>query len=277
LPPPDRLPPFTRRKERFVHILNNEKLIKTRTTWSGRLMLAGFGLILGSAVITFLNPTEPSYILPAYAALFGGFIIFNVGASAGAKWRLLPRPDQALARTLKGLDHRHRLYNYLLPADHVLLTPAGVTVFQVRRLLGVISCTNDKWFHKRSLLSRLRFAAEEQVGDPTRDVKLDVETMRQFLDKHLENADLVPVNGLILFSNPNVQLTVENSSIPVLTSKDAKDYVRKTVADAPKLDAETYDILADLFDEAQGAEEVTIPDEPDAAAGKAKRRKAKKE
>lgn len=259
-----------------MHILNNEKLIKTRTTWSGRLMLAGFGLILGSAVITFLNPTEPSYVIPAYAALFGGFIIFNVGASSGAKWRLLPRPDQALARTLKGLDHRHRLYNYLLPADHVMLSPAGVTVFQVRRLLGVISSTNDKWYHKRSLLSRLRFAAEEQVGDPTRDVKLDVTTMREFLEKHLDNADLVPIKGLILFSNPAVQLTVENSSIPVLTSKDAKEYVRRLVSDSPRLDQETYDVLADLFDEAQGAEEVAMPDEPESAEAKAKKRKAKK-
>lgn len=258
-----------------MHILNNEKLIKTRTTWSGRLMLAGFGLILGSAVLTFLNPTEPTYIIPAYAALFGGFIIFNIGASSGSKWRLLPRPDQALARTLKGLDHRHRLYNFLLPAEHVLLTPAGVVVYQVRRMMGVISCTNDKWYHKRSFFSRLRFAAEEQVGDPTRDVKLDVTQMRQFLDKSLDNADLIPVDGLILFSNPNVQLTVENPSIPVLTEKVAKDYMRKMVADRPKLDQETYDVLADLFDEAPGAEEVAMPEETETAEAKAKRRKAK--
>jgi hypothetical protein len=260
-----------------VHILNNEKLIKTRTTWSGRLMLAGFGLILGSALLTFLNPTQPSYIIPAYAALFGGFIIFNVGASSGAKWRLLPRPDQALARTLKGLDHRHRLYNFLLPAEHVLLTPAGVVVYQVRRMMGVISCTNDKWYHKRSIFSRLRFAAEEQVGDPTRDVKLDVTQMQQFLEKNLDNADLVTVDGLILFSNPNVQLTVENPSVPVLTAKDAKDYMRRFVADRPKLDQETYDILADLFDEAQGAEEVAMPEEPEPGGAKTRARKAKKE
>jgi hypothetical protein len=258
-----------------VHILNNEKLIKTRTTWSGRLMLAGFGLILGSAVLTFLNPTQPAYILPAYAALFGGFIIFNMGASSGSKWRLLPRPDQALARALKGLDHRNRLYNYLLPADHVLLTPIGVTLFQVRRMAGVISCNGAKWYHKKSLLSRLRFAAEEQVGDPTRDAERDVTLMRQFLEKNLDNADLVPVNSLVLFTHPNVQLTVTDPAVPVLTIKDAKDYVRKAVAEGAKLDQDTYDVLADLFDEAQGAEEVSMPEETESAAAKTKSRKAK--
>jgi hypothetical protein len=263
-------------KEIIVHILNNEKLIKTRTSWSSRLMLAGFGLILGSAVLTFLNPTNPSYILPAYAALFGGFIVFNMGASSGAKWRLLPRPDQALARTLKGLDHRHRLYNYLLPAEHVLLTPTGLALFQVRRMAGVISCTGAKWYHKKSILSRLRFSAEEQVGDPTRDAQQDVVLMRQFLDKNLNNADLVPVNSLILFTHPNVQLTVTDPTIPVLTAKDAKDYIRREVAEGAKLDQDTYDVLADIFDEAQGAEEVAMPDEPESPAAKAKRRAAKK-
>jgi hypothetical protein len=259
-----------------VHILNNEKMIKTRTTWSGRLMLAGFGLILGSALLTFLNPTQPSYIIPAYAALFGGFIIFNIGASSGAKWRLLPRPDQALARALKGLDHRHRLYNFLLPAEHVLLTPAGITLFQVRRLAGVISCTGDKWYHKRSLLSRLRFAAEEQVGDPTRDLKLDVAAMRQYLDKHLDNADLVAVDGLIVFTNPNVKLTVTDPTVTILNGENAKDYMRKVVSESPRLDQETYDILADLFDEAPGAEEVAVQEETKAAEP-VRRRKAKKE
>jgi hypothetical protein len=260
-----------------VHILNNEKLIKTRTTWSGRLMFAGFGLILGSAVLTFLNPTQPTYIIPAYAALFGGFIVFNIGASAGAKWRLLPRPDQALAKALKGLDHRHRLYNYLLPAEHTLLTPAGITVFQVRRLAGVISCNGAKWYHKRGIFSRLRFAAEEQVGDPTRDLLQDIALTRQFLEKNLDNADLVSVSGLVLFAHPNVQLTVTDPTVTIIMGKDAKDYMRKAVAEGTRLDQETYDILADLFDEAQGAEEVAAPEEPETAAAKAKRAKAKKE
>ena len=34
-------------------------------------------------------------------------------AETFAKWRMLPRPDQALGKALKGLDQRYRLYNYL--------------------------------------------------------------------------------------------------------------------------------------------------------------------
>lgn len=260
-----------------MHIISNEKLIKTRTTWSGRLMLAGFGLIAASAVLTFLNPASPQYIIPAYAALFGGFIVFNIGASAGAKWRLLPRADQALAKTLKGLDHRHRLYNFLLPAEHVLLMPTGITVFQVRRLPGVISCSGDKWYHKKSILSRLRFAAEEQVGNPTRDVKADAALMREYLDKHLDDADVIPVEGVVFFSHPTVQLTLDEPTVPVVLAKDLKNYMRQAVAQGAKMDADTWDLLADLFDGVQGGEEVEAPSEPEPAEKAAKRKKAKKE
>lgn len=256
-----------------MFVISNEKLIKTRTTWSGRLMLAGFGLILGSAVLTFLNPTTPTFILPAYAALFGGFIIFNIGASAGAKWRLLPRADQALARALKGLDQRYRLYNFLLPAEHVLLTPAGITIFQVRRLAGVISCTGDRWFQKKSILSRLRFAAEEQLGNPTKDLEREMTAMRTLLDANLEG-DPIPLEGLIFFPNPNAQLTITGSQIPVLTGKDIKNTIRQATAQRARLDTDTYNALADLFDEVEGGVKVDIANEPDPApVARAKPRK----
>ena len=61
-----------------MHILNNEKLIKSRSDWSGRFMLAGFALIIASAALTFLRPSTAENILPAYAALFGGFILASL-------------------------------------------------------------------------------------------------------------------------------------------------------------------------------------------------------
>jgi hypothetical protein len=258
-----------------VQILSNEKLIKTRSDWSQRLMLLGFGLILASAVITFANPQAAAYILPAYAALFGGFIVFNIGATSAAKWRNQPRADQALAKTLKGLDNRYILYNFLLPADHVLLTPVGINVFQVRRMPGVISVNGAKWSSKRSLASRLRFGADEQVGDPTRDVQQDVAALRDYLEKKLPDMD-VPIEPLILFSSPTVQLSITDPTVPVLTAKDAKTYVRQAIAQGNKLDTPTFVALADLFDSAEGAEEAKIPIEPDAPKAKARRAKKNK-
>ena len=257
-----------------MQILSNEKLIKTRSAWSQRLMLLGFGLILASAAITFINPSATAFILPAYGALFGGFIVFNIGASSATKWRREPRADQALAKALKGLDNRHILYNYLLPAEHVLLTTAGINVFQVRRLPGVIAVNGAKWSSKRSLMSRLRFGAEEQVGDPTRDVEQDVTAMRAYLEKNLPGKD-VPINPLILFSFPTVQLTMTDPTVPVLTAKDAKTYLRQATSQGKKLDTPTYVALADLFDSTEGAEETKLPVEPEAPAA-AKVKPAKK-
>jgi hypothetical protein len=264
-----------------VYIINNEKLIKNRTTWSGRLTLLGIGLIVASGVLTFLGQATMQTILISYAALFGGFIIFNIGAASGAKWRLPPRPDQALGRSLKGLDHRYRLYNYLLPAEHVLLTPLGITVLQVRRMPGVVTNTGDKWYQKRSLLSRLRFAAEEQLGNPTRDVQQDMAAMKQFLTQKLENdpvsVDGIPIEPLIVFNHPNVQLAVTDPVVPVIRAEDLKARMRQEAAQGMKLDQDAWNALADIFDEAEGAEEQAAPADAPAATRAKKRKAAKKE
>jgi hypothetical protein len=266
-------------KETCVHILNNEKLIKTRSTWSGRLMLAGFALIIVSAALTFLRPPSDqnlANILPAYAALFGGFIIFNIGAASGSKWRLPPRPDQALAKALKGLDNRYRLYNFLLPAEHVLLTPAGITVFQVRRMPGVIVCNGDRWIQRKSLLSRLRFLAEEQLGNPTKDVQQDVTLITEYATKNLEGLD-IPIKGLVIFAHPTVQLTLNNPVVPVLKGDDLKAYIRQATAQGPLIHPDDFQDLADLFDKVPGGEEVEVAAESEAADPIKARRKNKKQ
>lgn len=251
-----------------MRILTNEKLIKTRSTWSGRFMMVGFGLIIVSAALSFLSAPTPASILPAYAALFGGFIIFNIGAAASIKWRREPRADQVLEKALKGLDNKYRLYNFLLPAEHVLLMPTGIVVFQVRRLAGVISCVADKWSHRRSFLSRLRFAAEEQVGNPTKDVQQEMALLREFLDKNLETDDSdVPVEGMIVFSHPNVQLTVSNPSVPVFSPKEAKTYLRQAASGEARLSPETYNTLADLFGRAEGEQGGAAADGTDEEEG----------
>ena len=263
-----------------MQVLSNDRLIKQRSTWGGRLMLGGFGLVIASLPLTFLNPTDPTSMMLAYALLFGGFIVVNIGGGISSKWRVRPRPDEALAKSLKGLDNKHRLYNYILPAEHVLLTPTGITVFQVRRIAGVISCVGDKWTHKRSILRRLSLGADEQVGEPTHDAQRDLEAIGSFLAKN-GKAGNIPLDALVLFSNPLAQLTVTDPSVPVLTGANAKPYMRQRAAKGPKLDMDAWNTLADLLDDAteelglslEGEEAPADSDAPARSAGASKGKK----
>jgi hypothetical protein len=256
-----------------VYILSNEKMVKSRAQYSSYLMIGGFALIGISFFLTFFNPTQSMYVLPAYLALFAGFIVFNIGAGYGSKWRMRPRPDEALAMALKGMDNRYRLYNYLLPASHLLLTPAGLTVFAVRRMPGVISTKGSNWYQKRSMLSRLRFAAEEQLGNPTRDVLRDAAAIQEFLAKNLPDTT-VAIDPIILFPNPSVKLTIEEPAVPVLTGEALKPYLRQYVTQGARLSSKQYNDLADLFDASKDAEEVDMPSEPESPSA-AKQRKSK--
>lgn len=241
-----------------MRVLANERLINNRSSWSSRLMLVGFGLIIASALLTWFSNTDPAnpridYFLFAYGALFGGFIVFNIGAGMAAKWKREPRADQVVIDTLRTLDNRNRLYSYILPAEQVLLAPWGVLVFQVRRLAGQFTNSDGKWSHKRGLLQMLRFAAEEQVGNPTRDVQQDMAAIQSFISKNLPaDHDEIPIDGLIIFSSPQAQLTLENPTVPVLDAKGAKNWVRQWTARGDRLSPETYNALADLFGRAEG-------------------------
>ena len=129
-------------------------------------MLLGFGLVIASLPITFLNPANATYMIIRLRFALRRLHCRQYRRRHQRQVAGQAAPGRGFGQVAQGAGQPHRLYNYILPAEHVLLTPAGITVFQVRRIAGPISCTGDKWTHKRSLMRRLRLGADEQVGEP---------------------------------------------------------------------------------------------------------------
>ncbi|MGH2550543.1 MAG: hypothetical protein ACRDHN_14210, partial [Thermomicrobiales bacterium] len=82
-----------------MRIIRNVEYVRRRKRIARIASLIGF-LLLGS---TFLLIFKPDYILPAYAILFTGFIVFNFGMQQLGKWSRSPRNDEALDVRLKSL------------------------------------------------------------------------------------------------------------------------------------------------------------------------------
>jgi hypothetical protein len=226
----------------------NTDLIAKRRTWSSRLIFLGFALLLGSFFLT-LSRGEWAIFL-AYVAMITGFIIFTIGMSIHTRWVREPRCDQMLEKALKGLDNKFRLYSYVFPAEHVVLTPSNITVVEMRRVVGPVTNTGDRWSHRRGILQRLRFAAEEQVGNPTKDAQAAAAAMREYLRKNLPDVDanMIPIDPVIVFGN-GATLTVTEPRVPVMTIKQVKDYMRR-LGEARRLTPEQYGILAKFLDSA---------------------------
>jgi hypothetical protein len=230
----------------MVQVLTNEQFIASKTRL-GNIGVA-FGLVawLGSLYVTF----NPELVLIAYVALITGFLAFNIGRYNTLRFGGRPRQDEIIANSLKGLDQKYVLFNYVdgLPGSHLLLSPLGLFFIELRMQEGQISCEGDRWRAKRSFTGIMRGFIKGRLGNPTRDALEGVESIKKYLAANLgqETAATVPVDAVVVMTDPFVELSVSRPVVPVITPKDLRNHVR-SVQGRIKLTNETYRQLYDLF------------------------------
>ena len=207
-----------------MRLTTNDKLVKQRSTWARYLTFAGMALLIGSVVTTFAT----DQIALAYATLFAGFITAMIGSYLANKWVKSPRADQVLEKSLKGFDNKHHLYNYLLPAEHVLATPSGVLVLKTKQHDDQITCQNGRWNRPWKWTRLFGAMAQEPLGDPIAEMNYEIEKMQQLLANKIENAATIPVEGFVVFTDPRARLTMDDPSLPVVMASDLKDTLRKS-------------------------------------------------
>lgn len=210
----------------------NTRLVESRGKLGKRVTWAGFIILFGSLFVLYL-PLGDDRQLWSMMVMLGGFLLTNVGMYYFNRYVRPPLFHTILEDALKGLDNRYRLFNYMGPVDHVLVTPTGVMAITVRRMGGAISCVGDKWNARTSLISRLRLFAEDQLGNPATDLRQDVSRLQALLEAKLpddENEKPVPIGGVVYFSNTDAQLKLDQPSVPVVTSKNLADYLRRLAA-----------------------------------------------
>jgi hypothetical protein len=203
----------------------------------------GVVMVFGGLIASFTQ-----YKMMTIFAVALGVVMYTLGSRGQEQAVREPRLIQKLAETLNEFDDRYHLYNHVLPADHVLLTPHGVFVLVARGMGGRIRCFRDKWVRDFSLGRILRFFTEESLGNPSKEVQRDVEKVEKYLQEHAP--DLKPeIQGLVVFADPTARLEITSASAPVLPLRRLKSHVRKA-AGRMEMSGETLAALTRLFNEA---------------------------
>ncbi|HRW08884.1 MAG TPA: hypothetical protein P5121_27460 [Caldilineaceae bacterium] len=238
-----------------MKIYRNTKEITRKETIGRRFSLTGLGILfigmMASFVPTMYPPgTEAPNALAAYAqqywalasfiALPAGFIFASIGSYfinrfAARRWpnsKTVARPDEMLARSMKGFDDKYTYFAYGLPSQYVVSGPCGVLLFVVRGDRGRITVEGDRWREPFSIGRFFTVFAREGLGNPAREVAEQEGKMKALLQSATEtpeDVDLnaVPVAGAAVFLNSDVQLTVDGPTIPVLRADQVKDYIRR--------------------------------------------------
>lgn len=241
-----------------MQVVVNEQHIAQRARAARRHTLTGLGFMLGGLVVSFLGV---EYIGWAYGALFAGLFFFNAGARDRVRFARRPREDELVALALRGLDHRYRLVQYLpgVPAQHVLLTPGGVFVFELRHHYGQITVSGTRYERRWNWLLMIGALAEGGIGNPARDAERHAAALRAFLATKLAAAEPpageadapadeqraasakderasaapnganIPVYPVVLFTHPRTQVVVHEPAVPTLTTRELKAWLRKQV------------------------------------------------
>jgi hypothetical protein len=204
----------------------------------------GLGFLVGGLVISLALQDTPLLWL-SFACLLLGLLVSSIGTMNLNRWVREPRADQALAQALKGYDDRYRLYNYVLPAPHVLLSPVGLFVLTALGQDGVIRYEGDKFRRDFSLGRALRFMAEEGLGKPFAEADGQVQVLQGFLDEHQAGDDL-EIQNILVFYNPRAQLSLSDPPRPVVAPKALKKALRRQKDSG--LPGNQYRQLQELFE-----------------------------
>ncbi len=210
-----------------MQLVSNKKLITNRSRMSfGLYAVALLVLVVAWYVLTFQTEQTGEVQYAYWVVMVVGFAIWTVAMSQLRRWGpQRTRSADELAKAIKGLDDRYKLYAYAatdLP-DYVLVGPAGVQAIIPKFERGAAVCERDRW--KKPGQNFLSTFFGQPFGNPSQDGQRAQQRLRSVLDE-AGIAD-VPVSALIVFTDPKAQLRIDGCSFTVTKLNALKDVLRK--------------------------------------------------
>ena len=232
-----------------MRVNTNERFIERKTRLGKYCSLAGLAVLTGGMVINF---SKPDLFELSLLCLVAGFAIASIGAYNVSRWVKPPRGDEVLVKSLKGLSNKYRLYNYILPVPHILLTPFGLYVLHCKKVDGDITYRgNNKWHQKVDIKRRLKlfFGAEQPIGKPTNELAADMGTLVNIFKRLLPDEE-IEINGAVIFTNSDVNLTREaDDTVPILQAKEIKKFLIEEQKREDTWYTEKLNLIAETLDE----------------------------
>ncbi len=210
----------------------NPRVIRNGNYLNRRKRIARWSAIVGLALLgsTFWLLINPSRILLAYAVLFLGMTLFHRGMQQIAKWNA--GNDLRLDALLRGLGDRYTLIHYAQvgqrTVEHLLVYPGGVMVLTAKELPGQVSYRTGRWRKRSGGLSRLFGMGGPQIGDPSRETRMDLAALEARL---AEATREVEIDGAIVFLNPTIEIDVEEPDYPVMNADGLPEFLRQLAED----------------------------------------------
>ena len=215
-----------------MKIIKNEALIKRNSRIGQWTSLAGVVVLAAGMYLTIKRPELFNYAL---ISLLLGFILTQVSIFLGNRFGRSPRPDESLDAALKGMPGDYSLYHFTAPVPHLLVGPAGIWVLKPYRQNGKVTFRNNRWRMAGGgfMQGYMRLFGQEGMGRPEGEADSDIRSVQKELARHMDEDKIPPINAMLIFTSPEVEIEAADSPLPGLRAKQVKDFLRQKAKESP--------------------------------------------
>lgn len=210
-----------------MKVTTNTQIIESRTKWARRVAPVSMLLLLGGLITNFMSYNRPELFQVTMVLLGVGVVSAIISSHLVNNWVREPRADQLLTYLLEKFGNDYILFNYTGPVSHILVAPNALYTIAVKSQSGQITVNGRRATRKFDWRRLLRLFADDSLGAPVRDAEGQAERLKKFLSQRMGPEEIPPVLPLLLFSNKNVQLSVQEPAVPTMTSSEFKTYLRE--------------------------------------------------
>lgn len=209
-----------------MKIIKNEKLIE-RNGKIGQWVSLGALAVLGLGM--YISFSKPDLFIYSVLCLVLGFIMTQIGMYMGNRWGRSPRPDEKFDTGLKGLHSDFNIYHYTTPVSHLLVGPSGVWVLLPYHQKGKVEFVKGRWKMSGGgfMQSYMRIFGQESIGRPDLDAQNEVQVLRKFLAKKMDDANIPEIRPILVFTSDEVEVEAGDSPIPAMRLKQLKEFLRQ--------------------------------------------------
>ncbi|MCD6469089.1 MAG: NERD domain-containing protein [Thermoplasmata archaeon] len=119
--------------------------------------------------------------------------------------------------------------------DHIVLGPNGIFVIETKNYGGQLICNGDEWIRhyegglKISMRGRPYWAPDRDynVRSPSKQAKRNAVKIKQIVEssKIFKKSIKIWIEGIVVFTNPDVNLQLTNTSVTVVTIDELYNYI----------------------------------------------------
>ncbi len=248
-----------------MRVVTNQRRVNRNRQIAQILFFASLIILIGGLIMTnTIGRTNDFFLMLPCIIMPVGLVTTLISIRLTNQYVRDPHPEDAIRDGLKGINKRSILYNYLLPANHVLVSPQGVYSFTTRFQESRFKVEGDKWYSSKArgpLAPFFLFLKQEGLRKPFQEANSEADAVQKIIDKALPNSG-IEVQPVVVFTSPKATLEINKPDLPVVYADAKKKPSLKALLkedkqrdDAPALSPEQIDAIDEAFlgivDEAQ--------------------------